>query len=66
MGEVVEKFGIGIAVDIYEKLAEEITKFVNSFDSKEFIKSCDEFLSIAQKEQQVYIRKIYDFVKENN
>lgn len=66
LGMVVEKFSIGIAVDLNKNIAEEITRFINNFDSKKFIKSCDNFLSIAQKEQRIFINRICDFIKMNN
>ena len=66
LGELVEKFSIGIAVDLNKNVSEDITIFINNFNDKKFIRACDNFLSIAQKEQQVFINRICDFVKVND
>lgn len=66
LGGLVEKFSLGIAVDLNKNISEEVTKFINNFDDKKFIRACDNFLTIAQKEQQIFINRICDFVKVNN
>ncbi|MDD4082443.1 MAG: hypothetical protein PHD05_03570 [Sphaerochaetaceae bacterium] len=65
LGEVVEKFKIGIAIDVeYDDIKQKIQDFWYNFEVEEFYKNCDELLMMFNEEQKNTIKDILNFVNQ--
>ncbi|MFC4709488.1 glycosyltransferase [Enterococcus eurekensis] len=64
LGEIVEKNGIGIAIDFNENdVYESIILYVENFNYIEFQKKCDSLLDIYLEEQHRFEQKICSFIE---
>jgi len=65
LGEVVENFKIGIAIDVeYDDIKQKIQDFWYNFEVEEFYKNCDELLKMFNEEQKNTIKDILNFVNQ--
>ncbi len=62
LGEIVEKYGLGIAIDVNDNIYEKIRNYADGFDEKQFIDSVDKYLSIVIKEHQNTVIQIKQFL----
>lgn len=65
LGNVVEKFNLGISVDLSkDDLSIEIKKYIQNFDQNEFKKNCIDFLSEVNEEVKFFEKKLNLFLKK--
>ena len=58
LGYIVEKYGIGIAVDIFsDDINKKLEEFLNTVDIASMNKNFQNLLTIIEKEQKCYIKK---------
>lgn len=64
LGEVVEKYKLGIAINIDDKanIETEINNYITNFESNKFVNQCNEFLNFILKQQTVFENKILNFL----
>ena len=63
LGEVVEKYKVGIALNLNEDISKQIMLFLTNFEKKQFINSANKLLNIVNNEQNNYINKISSFLE---
>ena len=67
LGYIVEKYGIGIAVDIFnDDINKRLEEFLNTVDVATINKNFQKLLMIIEKEQNYYIKRINDFIIKND
>ncbi len=64
--EYVKKYRLGIIVDGTENLQEKIDTYIQSFDSKEFIKGCDAFLKEISQDNADFVSHLNYLIEKNS
>ena len=67
LGEIVEKHKLGIAINIEDderNIRNKIDNYIANFDSEKFVNYCNEFLSLALKQQRAFQNKVLDFINQ--
>lgn len=65
--EVVKKYKLGFSIDINkDDITSEINKYLSTFDKKEFIKGCNEFLNNVLLEEKLFFKRIEPFFLDSN
>lgn len=63
LGYLVDEFDIGVTINLFdEKLDEKILEYIRNFDADKFLSGVQNLKYIIQKEQDLYIKSIYEFV----
>lgn len=63
LGSVVEKYKVGIALNLNKDIAEQIKLFLDGFEKEEFVNAANRLLNIVNDEQNSYINKIREFLE---
>lgn len=67
LGEIVEKHKLGIAINIEDderNIRNKIDNYIANFDSEKFVNHCNEFLSLALKQQRAFQNKVLNFINQ--
>lgn len=63
LGYLVEKFDVGVTINIYDdNFNEEILEYVRCFDEEKFLNGANKLKCIIQNEQDIYVKSIYRFM----
>lgn len=63
LGEIVEKNQLGITVTLdVQDIKASINQYVASFDRKEFVQHCNEYLEKVIKEQKLFLENVQNFL----
>lgn len=66
MGDIIEKYGLGIVVDIEkEDLDKSIRRYVEVFNQEKFEQGCLSFIESVQKDQVVFKKELISFLGGN-
>lgn len=63
LGEIVDKFRIGLTVDLEDDVSTLIDCYLHSDNFSSFAVNADNLLSIVQREQEHYIEQIHEFLR---
>ena len=60
--EIIEKYGIGVAVDDVNELKGKLEDYIKSFNATRFEENCNVFLKDVEKEQRQYEKVLFNLI----
>lgn len=59
LAEMVLRYGMGLCIDAFDPLlAEKLDTYIDTFDEKQFIRGCKEFIKDVMQEEDIFLTKL--------